>query len=147
MITQFDVIQFVKTKSSITENVFQSIVVKNREDKAVVFATDSAKALMKSYGRAHSLLSVVDKDSLDFLKTMTIDEVETIAETESRKVDNSLFSWIVVKPFAGLWIQLGGYVYGLDAQVLADMRRNDKDAYGSVNDGVFWAGFYFLLER
>lgn len=102
---------------------------------------------MKNYGRDHSLLSVVDDDSLSFLDSMTIDEVEAIAEVEGRKSDNSLLSWLVIKPFRGFWHQVAAYVYGLDTQVLADMYRTDKDAYDSVSDGVFWAGFYFLLEK
>jgi|GEM_PF-2837649 len=147
MITQSDVALFIATKPLVAQTVFNSILSKPSDDKSVVVSTSTAKILMKNYGRAHSLLSVVDDDSLNFLDTMTIDEVEAIAEVESRKADNSLLSWLVIKPFKGLWIQLAAYVYGLDTQVLADMYRTDKDAYSSVGDGVFWAGFYFLLEK
>ena len=147
MITQRDVEQFISTKPLMAKNVFDSITAKDRDDKAVVISSNTARLLMRNYGRAHSLLAVVDDDNLSFLDTMTIDEVEAIAEVEGRKVDNSLLSWLVVKPFKGLWLQVAASVYGLDSQVLADIYRNDKDAYGSIGDGVFWAGFYFLLEK
>ena len=146
MITQRDVEQFILTKPLMAQNVWFSITAKDRDDKAVVFSSNTARLLMRNYGRAQSLLSVVDDDSLSFLDTMTIDEVEAIAEVESRKAENSLLSWLVIKPFRGLWLQVAASVYGLDPQVLADLYRNDKDAYGSVSDGVFWAGFYFLLR-
>ena len=147
MITRSDVRQFISTKPLIAQNVFNSITAKDRDDEAIVISTATARTLMKNYGRTHSLLSVVDDDSLSFLGTMTIDEVESIAEVEGIKVDNSLQSWLFVKPFHGLWLRVAAHVYGLDVQVLDAMHRNDRDAYGSVGDGVFWAGFYFLLEK
>jgi len=147
MITKSDVKEFISTKPAIAKKVFISVISKKPGHSAIGLSKATSKNLMTDYARAHGLMPLVDDGTLSFLDGMSLNDIEIIAEVQSKKDANSWQTALFVKPFMNQWINLFAKTYELDAQVLRDLSQNDKDATASVGDGIFWAGFYFLLER
>jgi hypothetical protein len=145
MITRHLVEEFIEKKPSIVREVFSSII--GGTENAQQIAIAGSESCLKKYGVRNSLLSPVQEKQIDFIHQFSLEEIESIAESESEIEQRSISFILFIKPFKPFWLGLLSSTMGLSRDVLISWNENNRDAYSAVGEGIFWAGFYLLLKK